>query len=202
MKLYSNGFAPSPRRVRMFAAEKHIPLSIVDVDLAARAHHEPGFREINARGEVPVLELDDGRRLTESLAICRYLEAVHPEPNLWGRTADERYAVDSTVDWLMFSLYAPTVQAFRHGHAYWSGRIEQCAAYVPFARGYAVAEQARLDAALAGREYLCLDRFTMADIVAFTTLEFGKVAGLRPLPEHTQLLRWRDTLATRPSTQS
>ncbi|MCC6171579.1 MAG: glutathione S-transferase N-terminal domain-containing protein, partial [Gammaproteobacteria bacterium] len=85
MKLYDNAFAPSPRRVRMFAAEKGLEIPRVEIDIAAGANLQPGFLAINPLGEVPVLELDDGTRLTESLAICRYLEALHPQPNLLGR---------------------------------------------------------------------------------------------------------------------
>lgn len=199
MKLYSNRYAPSPRRVRMFAAEKNIPLELVEVDLAAGETQSPEFLALNPRGELPLLDLGDGTILTESLAICRLLEAQYPEPNLWGRTAAERAAVDCAVDGLMFRLYVPTTQAFRHGHEFWAGRIEQVPAYADVARRLVVAEYALLDRTLEGHDYVCLDRFTMADIVAYTSVEFGKVAGLRPDAGLAALGRWRLRIAERPS---
>ena len=202
MKLYSDRFAPNPRRVRMFAAEKGIALDVVEVSIATREHETEAFRALNARPELPVLELDDGRLLTESLAICRYLEAAHPHPNLWGSDPLERHAVDAMVDAIQANLYVSSSQAFRHGHAFWAGRIEQCADYAPFARRAAEREYGRLDAALAGRDFLCLDRLTIAAIVAYTTVEFGKAAGLRPAAELTHLQRWRTAMAARPSAKA
>jgi glutathione S-transferase len=202
VKLYSNRFAPSPRRVRMFAAEKGIALDVVEVDIAAGEHRSAEFLARNPRGELPLLELDDGSILTESLAICRLLEARHPEPNLWGRTQEERAAVDCAVDGLMFRLYVPTTQAFRHGHEFWAGRIEQVPAYADVARRLVTAEYDILERRLADHEYVSLDRFTMADIVAYTTVEFGKVAGLRPGADHKGIQRWRAAIGERPSARA
>ena len=202
MKLYSNRFAPSPRRVRMFAAEKGIALDIVEVDIASGENRSDEFLARNPRGELPLLELDDGTILTESLAICRLLEALHPEPNLWGRTHAERAAIDCAVDGLMYRLYVPTTQAFRHGHEFWAGRIEQVPAYADVARRLVAAEYDILERTLAQQAYVCLDRFTMADIVGYTTVEFGKVAGLRPSKEQTGIQRWRTLIAERPSAKA
>jgi len=88
VKLYTNRFAPSPRRVRMYAAEKGIALELVEVDIAANAHRAPEYLAVNPLAELPTLERDDGTHLTESLAICRWLEEQHPEPSLFGRTPD------------------------------------------------------------------------------------------------------------------
>ena len=202
MKLYSNRYAPSPRRVRMFAAEKGIALDIVEVDIAAGEQRSAEFLARNPRGELPLLELDDGSILTESLAICRLLEARQPEPNLWGRTPEERAAVDCAVDGLMFRLYVPTTQAFRHGHEFWAGRIEQVPAYADVARRLVTAEYDFLERRLAEHAYVSLDRFTMADIVAYTTVEFGKVAGLRPGADHKGIQRWRAEIRERPSARA
>ena len=90
MKLYTNAFAPSPRRVRMFAAEKGIALTLVELDISKGETQAPAYLQVNPVGETPVLELDDGTRIGESLAICRYLEALQPEPNLMGSTPIER----------------------------------------------------------------------------------------------------------------
>lgn len=202
MRLYSNHRAPSPRRVRMFAAEKQIPLEIVEVDIAKDETRSPSFLAMNPRGELPLLELADGTVLTESLAICRLLESLYPEPNLWGRTPAERAAVDCAVDGLMFRLYVPTTQAFRHGHPFWAGRIEQVAAYADVARRLVEAEYTLLERTLEGHDFVCLDRFTMADIVAYTSVEFGKVSGLRPDATLAALHRWRGLIAERPSARA
>lgn len=125
MKLYDNAFAPSPRRVRMFLAEKGLPFERVEVDIAAGATGQAEFLAINPLGEVPVLELDDGTRLTESLAICRYLESLHPQPPLLGTSPLEQARIESMVLSVMFRLYVPTTQAFRHTHKFWQDRLTQ-----------------------------------------------------------------------------
>ena len=199
MKLYSNRYAPSPRRVRMFAAEKGLSLDIVEVDIRANETQGHDFLAVNPRGEVPVLELDDGSLLTESLAICRHLECLYPEPNLWGITQLEQAEINSMVDRLMFRLYIPVAQAFRHGHSFWAGRVEQVPAYAQVATQSAIKELHSLDSMLDGRPYLCAERFTAADIVGFTTTDFAKVIGLRPEPHQVNLRRWLDIISARPS---
>ena len=202
LKLYNSPFAPSPRRVRMFAAEKQIPLELVEVDIASGATRAADFLAVNPLGETPVLEREDGSRVTESLAICRWLEELHPTPDLFGRDAEERLAVNRWVDRLMFRLYVPTTQVFRHTHAFWTGRIEQVPAYGELQRAAVRAEHVALDAALAGREFLARDAFSMADLVAFTSVDFGKVAGLRVGDELPALKRWYDAIRERPSARA
>lgn len=199
MKLYDNAFAPSPRRVRMFLAEKGLSFERVEVDIAAGATSSAEFLAVNPLGEVPVLELDDGTRLTESLAICRYIEALHPEPPLLGVSPLEQARIEGLVLGLMFRLYLPTTHAFRHTHKFWQGRLEQVTAYGELARQQVIGEWQRLDAHLASSAFMAGERFSLADIVAFTTLEFGKVVGIRPQATQLHLLRWRDTIAARPS---
>ena len=202
MKLYSSRFAPSPRRVRMYAAEKGIPLEIVEIDIAAGGAHSPSYLAVNPLGELPTLELEDGTRLLESLAICRWLEERHPEPPLFGRDARERAAINSWVDRLMFRLYLPMVNVFRHTHAYWSTRPEQVPAFGELERAAVLQEFAALDAALAGREYLASEALSMADVVAFTSIDFGKPSKLRVGDVHPNLMRWYATLNARPSARA
>ena len=199
MKLYDDARAPSPRRVRMFAAEKGLDIPRIAVDIAGGGTQAEDFLRINPLGEVPVLELDDGTRLTESLAICRYLESIAPEPNLMGRNPREAADIESAVLQLMFRAYVPTTQAFRHTHKFWAGRIAQVPEYGALAREAVLAEWARLEQLLAHREYLAGDRFTFADIVGFTTLDFGKPAGIRLQPGQVALARWHAAVAARPS---
>jgi glutathione S-transferase len=202
VKLYSSRFAPSPRRVRMYAAEKGIPLEIVEVDIAGREHEAPAYRAVNPTALLPTLERDDGSRLTESLAICRWLEELHPEPNLFGATALERASVNSWIDRLMFALYVPTTHAFRHTHRFWADRLRQVPAWGELERARVLAFYAELDAALATRAFVALERFTMADIVAFTSVDFGKAAGLRPTESQVHLERYQATIGARPSARA
>ncbi|MBS0394851.1 MAG: glutathione S-transferase family protein [Proteobacteria bacterium] len=202
MKLYTNRYAPSPRRVRMYAAEKGIALELVEVDIAARAHQAPEFLAINPLGELPVLVREDGSTLTESLAICRWLEEQHPEPDLFGRDALERAEVNRWIDRLMFRLYVPTTHVFRHTHAFWAGRVTQLPAWGELEREAVRAEYAALDAALAGRPFVAGARFTMADIVAYTSVDFGKPSGLRVGAEQPALRRWYEAVGGRPSARA
>ena len=194
MKFFDAPFAPSPRRVRMFLAEKGLSIPTVSVDIAAGETGQANFLAINAVGEVPVLELDDGTRLTESLAICRYLETLHPEPALLGRDTLERAQLDAFV--------LQITQAFRHGHKFWAGRITQVPQYADLARQQVLDEWARFDAMLATREFIGGERFSFADIVAYTTLDFGKPSGIRVQPAQTHLARWQAAIAARPSAKA
>lgn len=199
MKLYDNEFAPSPRRVRMFLAEKGLTVTRIPVDIAAGETGTEKFAAINPIGEVPVLELEDGTRLTESLAICRYLEALHPEPNLLGTTPLEQARIEALVLQLMFRVYVPTTLAFRHTHRFWQGRLTQVPEYGALAREQVLAEWQRWDTLLAEREFLAGDQFSFADIVGYTTLEFGKPSGIRVQAAQTHLQRWHAAIAARPS---
>jgi glutathione S-transferase len=207
MKLYDNAVAPSPRRVRMFIAEKGldargVSITRIPIDIAANETGGDAFREVNPLGEVPVLELDDGTRIRESLAICRYLEALYPDPCLFGATPLERARVESLTLELMFRVYVPTTHAFRHTHKFWQGRVTQVPDYGVLARQQVLDEWRRLDALLAERPFIAGDTFSMADIVAFTTLEFGKPSGIRLQPEQIHLGRWHAAIAARPSAKA
>jgi len=199
MKLYSNKFAPSPRRVRMFAAEKGLSLETVEIDIGAGGTQTPEYLAINPLGETPALVRDDGSVLGESLAICRWLEEEHPEPNLFGRTSRERADINAWIDRLMFRLYVPTANAFRHTHPYWATRLEQNAAWGESSRAAVRAEYAALNAEIGDRPFIARDTFSMADVVLYTTIDFGKPAKLRVGEGEAALKRWYDTIATRAS---
>lgn len=202
MKLYDAAFAPSPRRVRFFLAEKGISVPTVTLDMARGEHQQPDFLAINALGELPVLELDDGTRLTESIAICRYLESLHPEPRLFGRDARETAEIEMWTLRLMFRMYVPTAQAFRNTHKYWADRIRQVPEYGLLAREAARHEFERLDERLGHSAYVAGDRYSFADIVAFTTLEFGKPSDIRIQPTQANLRRWYEEIAARPAAKA
>jgi glutathione S-transferase len=203
MKLYSNSFAPSPRRVRMFAAEKGLTLDLINLDFATNQHRQAEFLAINPVGDVPALVLEDGTSLAESLAICRYLEERHPSPPLFGTSPLGRARINECVDHLMFRLYVPATQAFKHTHAYWATRLTQVLPYGDVARALLREEFARLETWLCdGREFLVDGAFSMADIVAYTSVEFAKVGGVRVTADEPQLQAYMARLATRPSAKA
>ncbi len=203
MKLYSNSFAPSPRRVRMFAAEKGLALDLINLDFATNQHRQAEFLAINPVGDVPVLVLEDGTALAESLAICRYLEELHPSPPLFGTSPLGRARINECVDHLMFRLYVPATQAFKHTHAYWASRLTQVLPYGDVARALLREEFARLETWLSdGRGFLVDDAFSMADIVAYTSVEFAKVGGVRVTADEPHLQAYMARLATRPSAKA
>jgi hypothetical protein len=116
LKLYNSNIAPNPRRVRIFLAEKGVSIPRVEVDLGKLEHKRPEFSARNPFETIPVLELDDGTIIGESIAICRYIEELHPEPNLFGATALERALVEMWQRRLEWRIFLPIAQAFRHSH--------------------------------------------------------------------------------------
>lgn len=200
MKLYVSERAPNPRRVQMFIAEKGITgISEVMVDINAHEHRQAEFLARNPMARIPILELDDGRCLSESRAICSYLEGLHPEPNLMGRDADERAFIemhDRHVEWY---LTLPLAQAIRHQHP-GLAVLEQ-----PQFPDFGASQQVKamdslrwLDGVLQRQPWVAGERFTIADITAFCTLEFARLLKFKPA-EHglTALQGWRDRVAAR-----
>ena len=186
----------------MYAAEKGIALTIVEVDIATGATQAPAYRTVNPLGELPTLELDDGTRIPESLAICRYLDELQPEPNLFGRSPLERATVNSWIDRLMFRAYLPTTHVFRHAHPFWASRLRQIPEWAELQREAVLAEFDALDALLVTQAFVAGERFTMADIVAFTTVDFGRPSQLRVDATRPALLRWYTALGARPSARA
>ena len=125
MLLYHDPRAPNPRRVRIFLAEKGVSYDTIEVSIAAAEHQKPEFRRKNPLALLPVLELEDGKILRESMAICRYVEELHPEPNLLGIDAWERAQIEQWNRHAELELLLPIAQMFRNTHAFWAGRIKQ-----------------------------------------------------------------------------
>ena len=207
MKLYDYPGAPSPRKVRFFVAEKGLTIPTVEIDLRAKAQHGPEFLAKNPAGTVPVLELDDGTCLTETLAICRYLEGIHPEPNLMGADPKEEALVLMWHDIVTLEGYLGLQEALRNGHPAFKARAlggpksyEQIPALAERGRERAEAFFDRLDAHLGAHRHIATDRFTYADIVGYVTLEFAPRALRKdPTDGRAALKRWRDEIATRPA---
>lgn len=200
MKLYNSAMpAPNPRRVRIFAAEKGIDLPLEEVALAKREHKSDAFREKNSLGQTPVLELDDGTTISESVSICRYLEETRPEKPLFGRNALERAQVDMWLRRVEFALMGPIGNFWRHAHPYTAKVVKQFNDFGESNREAAAAAFRWLDRELAGRDFLAGGYFSMADIIALCTVDFADFAGLK-MPEDAPNLRaWHARVSQRPS---
>lgn len=207
MRLYDMKLAPNPRRVRIFLAEKGVEIERVEIDVQAGANLAPAYLAINPRGVVPTLVLDDGRILDESVAICRYIEGLHPEPNLFGRDPLEQAEVERWGRRMEFDGLFNIAAAFRNSQPAYAGRSMPGAGpetpQIPelAERGLTLARHwmAGLDRHLAGRDWLASDRFTIADITAFVCLDFAKWVGLRAGPELPNVAAYHARVKARPS---
>jgi glutathione S-transferase len=191
-----------PRRVRIFLAEKGVTVDRREVDAAAQANATPEFLSLNRLGKLPVLELDDGSTIAESLAICRYLEALHPNPPLMGRTPQEAAHIEMWTLRMENELSRMIGDAFRHSSEFYKGRIEQVPEVAAWARGRALESMAWLDVELAGRRHIAGEAYSMADIVAQCALVLGKAVGLRIPSEMTHLARWFTEVSARPTARA
>lgn len=203
MKLYVAPYAPNPRRVAMFMAEKAISdIEVVTINLQEGEHRTEAFMTKSPLSQIPVLELDDGRCLTESRAICTYLEALYPTPNLMGRDAFERAFVemwDRRME-LLFSM--PLMMWVRHGNPV-LGAVErnQNAEVATYNQGQAMRMAKWLNSELAGRAWIAGDHFTIADITAACGMDFAKMMRWRPGDDLPNLRRWRLAFAERAAGQ-
>ncbi len=200
MKLYDGGRASNPRRVRVFLAEKGIDIPLVPVDMGAFGHKSPEIRAKNPLQRLPVLELDDGTILTESMAICRYIEELHPEPQLFGRDALGKALVEMWQRRLELHFLMPVAQAFRHMHpAMKDWEIPQIAEWGEANKPKAIDFMRFLDAELAGRSFVAGDDYSVADITGMIAVDLLKPARITIPEELKHLKRWYGDVAQRPS---
>ncbi|MCE2391380.1 MAG: glutathione S-transferase family protein [Proteobacteria bacterium] len=199
MQLHTSAIAPSPRRVHIFAAEKGIDLPRVEVDINSMENRKQPFMELNPMGKVPVLELDDGSFLSESMAICRYLEDLHPEPNLLGRDAREAAFVEMWNRRMEHEIVLSVFATFQNTHDYFKERIEQVPEYGEVSKRNVLGRLAWMDGELAQRPYVAGDRFTVADITLLAAVDFGRVTGIRIQDDQQNLARWHESVSSRPS---
>jgi glutathione S-transferase len=202
MKIYNSPTAPNPRRVRVFLAEKGVQVPYEDVDIGKAVNRQPEFRKKNPMAGVPVLELDDGTCIAESVAICRYFEELHPEPNLFGVGAKERAQVDMWNRRMEFNLLQPIADTFRQRHEFFKGRIRQVPEYADIQRLNAEDSLKWLDGELANRKFIAGDRFTIADITAMIAVDFGRVSKIGIQPDQKNLARWHAEVSARPSAKA
>jgi len=191
-----------PRRVRIFLAEKGLSIERREVDAAAGANRTQEFIRLNPLGKLPVLELDDGSAIAESLAICHYLEAMNPDPPLMGRTPREVAAVEMWTLRMDHQLSQMIALAFVHSSDFYRGRVEQIPEVATWSRGRALETMRWLDQELAGRRHIAGDDYTMADIVAHCAFVLGKAVGLRIPAEMSRLSRRFAEVTARPTARS
>jgi len=203
MKLYDGGRAPNPRRVTVFLAEKGIEVEKVAVDMGQLGHKSEEVTRLNPLQRLPVLVLDDGTALSESVAICRYFEELHPEPPLMGTDARDKAIVEMWNRRLELIFLGAVANAFRHTHpAMQEWEKPQLAEWGEVNRPKALAFLELLDKELADREFIAGDRFTIADITGMIGFEFMKPARIER-PEHlTNVMRWYQAVSSRSSAKA
>jgi glutathione S-transferase len=203
MKLYDERLpAPNPRRVRIFLAEKGVAIPLVNVSIRERAHKSPEFKQKNSLGQLPVLELDDGSHLSESVAICRYLEELHPAPSLFGTTPLERAQIDMWTRRIEFTLMNPIAMVWVHTHPFTARLGTQYKEFGEASRERVLSAMKWLDGELTGREFVATRDYSMADIVALTTIDFAKFIGIEMPQDLANLLAWHRRVSSRPSAQA
>lgn len=200
MKLFGErNPAPNPRRVRIFLAEKALDIPYQNVSIPKRAHKTAEFRAKNSLGQLPVLELDDGTTLCESISICRYLEELHPAPALFGDNALERARIDMWIRRVEFVVMQPIAAVWVHTHPLTAGLGPQFKDFGESRRDHAAKAMLWLDRELTDHDYIAGSRFSMADIAALTSIDFASFIGLA-IPASCERLRsWHALVSQRPS---
>jgi glutathione S-transferase len=202
VKLYDSKMAPNPRRVRIFLAEKGVEVPTVQVDLAKAENRSAEYLAKNPMGTVPLLELDDGTCIAETVAICRYFERTHPEPPLMGSGPQGEAVVEMWQRRMELEVALPIMQVFRNTHEFFKGRIPQVPEYGEVCRASALKRLEWLDRELAGRPFVAGDAYTIADITALCGVDFGRPTGIRIAPEWKHLQRWHEAVSARPSAKA
>ena len=204
MKLYTSHRAPNPRRVRWVMAEKGIEdVEVIEVDILAGEHKTAEYRARVGVPHLPSLTLDDGTAISESIAIGRYLESLYPEPNLFGHDAREQAVVEMWTRRAEFYLANPIMLSVRHSHpALAALEATQRPQVAEYNRAAAERFMQTLDRHLAEREFMALDRFTIADIVAVVGLDFARLVRYRPPEGFANLARWLEACRSRPAAKA
>ena len=202
MKLYNNKMANSPRKVRMFLAEKNITdIEMIDIDLIKGEHKTPEYSALAPNSRIPALELDDGTVIMESTAICRYLESLYPEPNLFGESPIEIASIEMWQARIYNELMIPLAMGFRHLHPAMSSLEKQNKDYGETQKSIGIKSLKYFNGVLSESEFVAGERYTFADIQMITTTDF--FIGLNQLnlgdyPEierHTRLMSSRQSFS-------
>ncbi|MGA7789453.1 MAG: glutathione S-transferase [Xanthobacteraceae bacterium] len=200
MKLYDGGRAPNPRRVRIFLAEKGVTVPTEQVDLGALAQRSAAYTAINPMQRVPALLLDDGTVIAESIAICRYFEALNPEPPLFGRGALESALVEMWNRRAELHLLFPAASVFQHLHPAMKAMVQpQVPDWGEANKPRVIAFLRFLDGELQGRDYVAGPHYSVADITAMVAVDFMRVSKLAVPDDLADVKRWHKAVSSRPS---
>ena len=203
MKLYDSKFAPNPRRTRIFLAEKGISVPMEHVDIGAKQHKTAEYAAVNPLQRMPALVLDDGTVITESIAICRYFEALQPEPPLFGVGAKDIALVEMWNRRCELNLFFPVAHVFRHTHpAMKELEVPQLPDWAEANRPKIAEFFTVLDDQLKDNEFIAGTRYTVADITALCAVDFTKPARVTVSEELANLKRWREAVSARPSAKA
>ncbi|MGH7780976.1 MAG: glutathione S-transferase family protein [Candidatus Binataceae bacterium] len=202
MKLYDFTLAPSPRRVRIFLAEKGISIELEQVDIMRNANRTPEFYRKNPSGSLPILELDDGSYLSESVAICRYFEETHPEPPLFGVGAKEQALIEMWNRRVELSIFAQVGHVWSHLSPASEGRTKRLREFGMIERDAAIAGFAMLDHALGANQFIAGARFSIADITTLCMIDFARTVDIKIQPDQKNLARWYSAVSSRPSVKA
>lgn len=203
MKFY-NSMGPNPRAVRMFIAEKGLTVPMVEVDLMKAENRKAPYLQKNTAGQMPCLELDDGTTISEITAICEYVEDTHPKPAVIGSNAKEKAETRMWTRRIDLNIAEPLANGFRfsQGLPLFKDRIPTAPEAADGLKRIAQDRLLWLDKMVAGRQFICGDRFTYADIHLFAFLDFGKQVGQAINPEAKTVLAMYDRVAARPSAKA
>lgn len=203
MKLYTSGFGQSPARVHMFLNEIGLDMERVNIDLAGGEHFRPEYKKVNPSRKVPALELDDGEFLSETTAICRYLDSTENKgESLFGSTPREQANIEMWDRRMELEVMYPMAMTFRHGHPGMAKAENQVPAYAESLKDSIAKRFERMDRELEGRDFIAGDKFSYADITAYVSfLFFGKLVGFKPAEGETNLAAWLARIAARPSVE-
>lgn len=200
MKLYDSRRAPNPRRVRWVMAEKGITaIEVIQVDILKDEHRDPAYLKRAGIAHVPALEIDAETTITESIAICRFLESLYPEPNLFGRDPRETATVEMWTRRAEMSLATPLMLAVRHTHPALAKLERQNPDTASENRAAADRALRFFDRRLENSAFIGADRVTIADVVAFIGLDFARMIQFRPDAELTNVSRWTEAMRARPA---
>ena len=203
MKLYDSFRAPNPRRVRWFMAEKGIEdIEVVNLDVFKGEHRAVSYLKKAGLPNVPALEIDDDTTITESVAICRYLESVYPEPNLFGRDAKEIAVIEMWTRRAEMMLATPLMMTVRHSHPALAALEKQIPEIAEVNRAGAERVLKVFDRRLADSEFIAAGRVTIADILAVTALDFARMAKFKVPENFTNVTRWYGAMLERPAAKA
>jgi glutathione S-transferase len=203
MKILQTRTAPNPRRVRIFLAEKGIEVPYEELDLVKGELKTPEFTELNWFQRVPVLVLDDGTALAETMAVCRYFEEMQPEPALFGKGALGRAKVEMWNRRMELGLFLSVSQAFRHLHPAMARlEVPQVAAWGEANKPKAMGIIGFMDRELGSRPFIAGDEYSVADITALVAVDFMKPARIQRPAELKNLERWYQDVSARPSAKA